>query len=263
MKTKREPLVKMVNIKKKFGAIQALKGVDFEVYPDEIVGLVGDNGAGKSTLMRILSGMYPPTEGEIYFQGEKVSFSSPRDARIVGIETVHQGFGLLELMNVSRNMFLGAEPVKKFGPLRFLDLAKMRRETQSALEKVGIKGIEPNYIISHLSGGQRQAIKIGRAMYFKAKLVILDEPHMALSVRERDKIWDLIIELKKRRISAVYISHDIRIIYDLADRFVILDAGNKVGEFKKEEISLENLIAIIRKGKTVVADELKQSRRPS
>ncbi|NQS90489.1 sugar ABC transporter ATP-binding protein [Patescibacteria group bacterium] len=255
MKTKKEPLVKMINIKKKFGAVQALKDVNFEVYPDEIVGLVGDNGAGKSTLMRILSGIYHPTEGKIYFQGKEVSFSSPMDARIVGIETVHQGFGLLELMNVSRNMFLGAEPVKKFGPLRFLDLAKMETETRGALEKIGIKGIKPNYIISYLSGGQRQAIKIGRAMYFKAKLILLDEPHMALSVRERDKIWDLIMELKKKRVSAVYISHDIRIVYDLADRFVILDAGNKVGEFEKGEISLENLTTIIRKGKIDIVKE--------
>ena len=255
MKTKKEPLVKMINIKKRFGAVQALKDVNFEVYPNEIVGLVGDNGAGKSTLMRILSGIYPPTEGKIYFQGKEVSFSSTMDARIVAIETVHQGFGLLELMNVSRNMFLGAEPVKKFGPLRFLDLAKMERETRSALEKVGIKGIKPNYIISYLSGGQRQAIKIGRAMYFKAKLVVLDEPHMALSVRERDKIWDLIMELKKKRVSAVYISHDIRIVYDLADRFAILDAGNKVGEFEKGEISLENLTTIIRKGKIDIVNE--------
>jgi len=255
MKTKKEPLVKMVNIKKKFGAIQALKGIDFEVYPNKIVGLVGDNGAGKSTLMRILSGMYPPTEGDIYFQGKKISLSSPKDARIVGIETVHQGFGLLELMNVSRNIFLGTEPVKKFGPLRFLNLAKMERETQDVLRKIGIKGIKPNYVIGNLSGGQRQAIKIGRAMYFKAKLVILDEPHMALSVRERDKIWDLITELKKKKVSAVYISHDIRIVYNLADRFVILDAGNKVGEFEKGEISLESLVATIRKGKIVTVKE--------
>ena len=255
MKTKKEPLVRMVNIKKNFGAIQALKGVDFEVYPDEIVGLVGDNGAGKSTLMRILSGMYPPTEGKIYFQGKKVSFSSPMDARIVGIETVHQGFGLLELMNVSRNIFLGTEPVKKFGPLRFLNLAKMERETQGVLKKIGIKGIKPNYVIGNLSGGQRQAIKIGRAAYFKAKLVILDEPHMALSVRERDKIWDLIMELKKKKVSAVYISHDIRIVYNLADRFVILDAGTEVGEFEKGKISLESLVATIRKGKIVKVDK--------
>jgi len=255
MKTEKEPLVKMVNIKKKFGAVQALKGVDFQVNPDEIVGLVGDNGAGKSTLMGILSGMYTPTEGKICFQGKKVSFSSPKDARMLGIETVHQDFGLLGLINVSRNMFMGAEPVKKFGPLRFLDLAKMERETQGALEKVGIKGIEPNYIINHLSGGQRQAIKIGRAMYFKANLVILDEPYTALSVRERDKIWSLIMELKKRRVSVVYISHDIRIVYDLADRFVILDAGTKIGDFKKGEISLENLIATIREGKIVIDKE--------
>ena len=255
MKTKKEPLVKMVNIKKKFGAVQALKDVDFEVYPDEIVGLVGDNGAGKSTLMRILSGMYTPTEGKIYFQGKEVSFSSPKDARMLGIETVHQGFGLLGLLDVSRNIFLGAEPVKKFGPLRFLDLAKMEEETRSVLEKIGIKGIKPNYVVNHLSGGERQAIKIGRAVYFKAKLVILDEPHMALSVRERDKIWNLIIELKNKRVSVVYISHDIRIVYDLADRFVILDAGTKVGDFKKGEISLENLITIIRKGNIVTANK--------
>ena len=256
MNTKKEPLVKMVNIKKYFGTIQALKGVNFDLYPDEIVGLVGDNGAGKSTLMRILSGIYCPTEGEIYLQSKKVSFSSPKDAIIAGIETVHQGFGLLELMNVSRNIFLGAEPVKKFGPLRFLNLAKMERETQRLLEEVGIKRVEPNYVIKQLSGGQRQSIKIARAMYFKAKMIILDEPHMALSVRERDKMWDMIMELKKRRVSAIYISHDIGTIYNLADRFVILDTGTKIGEFKKGEISLEDLTNIIREGENVISNKL-------
>jgi len=256
MNTKKEHLVKMVNSKKNFATIQALKGVDFDVYSDEIVGLVGDNGAGKSTLMRILSGVYRPTEGEIYFQSKKVSFSSPKDAIIAGIETVHQGFGLMESMNVSRNIFLGAEPVKKCGPLRFLNLAKMERETQRILEEVGIKRVEPNYIIKQLSGGQRQSIKIARAAYFKAKMIILDEPHMALSVRERDKMWDMIMELKKRRVSAIYISHDIGTIYNLADRFVILDTGTKIGEFKKGEVSLEELTNIIREGKNVISNKL-------
>ena len=256
MKIKSEPLIKMVNIKKNFGNIEALKGVDFEVYPDEIVGLVGDNGAGKSTLMRILSGIYPPTEGEIYFQAKKISFSSPRDSRMLGIEAVHQGFGLTELMSISKNIFLGAEPVKKFGPLKFLDLDKMEKETISVLEKVGIKRMKPNYIINGLSGGQRQSIKIARAVYFKAKMIILDEPHMALSVRERDKIWDMIMELKQRKVSAVYISHDIGIVYNLADKFVILDAGTKIGEFKKGEVSLEDLTNIIREGKNVISNKL-------
>jgi len=256
MKIKSEPLIKMVNIKKNFGNIEALKGVDFEVYPDEIVGLVGDNGAGKSTLMRILSGIYPPTEGEIYFQEKKISFSSPRDSRMLGIEAVHQGFGLAELMSISKNIFLGAEPVKKFGPLKFLDLDKMAKETISVLEKVGIKRMKPNYIINGLSGGQRQSIKIARAVYFKAKMIILDEPHMALSVRERDKIWDMIMELKQRKVAAVYISHDIGIVYNLADKFVILDAGTKIGEFKKGEVSLEDLTNIIREGKNVISNKL-------
>lgn len=252
---KSEPLIKMINIKKNFGSIEALKGVNFEVYPDEIVGLVGDNGAGKSTLMRILSGIYPPTEGEIYFQGKKISFSSPRDSRILGIETVHQGFGLAELMSVSRNVFLGAEPVKKFGPLRFLDLDKMEKETISALEEVSVKGVKPNYLVNGLSGGQRQSIKIARAVHFKVKLLILDEPHMALSVRERDKLWDMIMKLKKRKVSAVYISHDVRTVYDLADKFVILDIGTKIGEFKKKEVSLEDLTNIIREGKNILSNK--------
>jgi simple sugar transport system ATP-binding protein len=251
------PLVKMVDIRKRFGPVQALKGVDIEVYPGEVIGLVGDNGAGKSTLMRILTGIYEPTRGEIYFHEKKVSIKSPKDARDLGIEVVHQGFGLLDLMTVARNVFLASEPVIQFGPLKFLDMAKMNRETRKVIQHAGIRtGVEPDSIVQYLSGGQRQAVKIGRAIYFKAELVILDEPTIALSVREKDHVGELVADLSKHQVAVIYISHNLEEVYELADRISILDVGTKIAEYKRGEVSLEVLYDIIREGR--VPEELAQ-----
>ncbi|MEW5814820.1 MAG: ATP-binding cassette domain-containing protein [Spirochaetota bacterium] len=245
-----EPLVRMAGIEKRFGFVQALKGVDFEVHPGEVVGLVGDNGAGKSTLIQILTGIYQPNRGEIYFHGKKVSFEAPKDARNLGIEVVHQGFGLLDSMTVARNVFLGSEPVLSFGPLKFLDMAKMRREARKVIEHAGIKtGVEPDSVVQYLSGGQRQAVKIGRTIYFQAELVILDEPTIALSVRERDHVGELVADLRKRNVAVIYISHDLDEVYALADRITVLDVGTKIAEFKRDEVPLEILYDIIRGGK--------------
>jgi len=254
------PLVRMVDIRKRFGSVQALKGVDLEVYPGEVIGLVGDNGAGKSTLMRILTGIYPPSRGDIYFHEEKVSIKSPKDARKLGIEIVHQGFGLLDSMTVARNVFLSSEPVFKLGPLKFLDMAKMNQETRKVIEHAGIRtGVEPDSVVQYLSGGQRQAVKIGRAIYFKAELVILDEPTIALSVREKDHVGELVADLSKHHVAVIYISHNLDEVYELADRISILDVGTKIAEYKRGEVSLENLYDIIREGR--VPPELDQNRQ--
>lgn len=244
-----KPLVEMVNISKNFGSIQALRNVDFKVYKGEVVGLVGDNGAGKSTLIRILSGIYQQTEGEVHFKGEKVSIRSPRDAMKLGIETVHQGFGLLSLMDVSRNLFLGAEPTKKVGPFEFLDLNKMEKEGKKMLRRIGIMtDITADSELGTLSGGQQQAIKIGRTLYFEAELVILDEPALGLSVRESTRVFGLIEELKKEKAGVIYVTHNIAQIYDSSDRIVILESGSKIGEFLKKETSVEEIREIIGKG---------------
>lgn len=256
------PLVRMTGIRKRFGSVEALKGVDFDVYPGEVVGLVGDNGAGKSTLMRILTGIYLPSWGDIYFRGEKVSIKSPKDARNLGIEVVHQGFGLLDSMTVARNVFLASEPVIKLGPLKFLDMAKMNRETRKVIEHAGIRsGVEPDSIVQYLSGGQRQAVKIGRAIYFKAELVILDEPTIALSVREKDHVGELVADLSKHHVAVIYISHNLEEVYALADRISILDVGVKIAEYNRGEVSLEVLYDIIREGR--VPSELNQYQEKS
>ena len=245
-----EPLVKMVNISKKFGQVQALKEVSFEVYRDEVVGLLGDNGAGKSTLIKVLTGLYPPDEGEIYFEGKRAVFSSPRESRDAGIETVYQGLGLVDLMTISRNFFLGRELTKSVGPFKLLDLERMNRECEKVLQLTGIRRRSPDTMTAVLSGGERQSINIGRAMYFEAKLVILDEPTNALSVRETEIVLDFVEKLRKNGIPVVFITHNIYHVYQVADRFTILDRGEKIGDFAKQQVNAEDIIEVIRIGKT-------------
>jgi len=246
----REPLVKMLNISKKFGEVQALRQVSFEVYCDEVVGLLGDNGAGKSTLIKVLTGLYPPDGGEIYFEGKRTAFSSPREARDAGIETVYQGLGLVDLMTISRNFFLGRELIRSVGPFRFLDLDRMNQECEKVLQQIGIRKRSPDTLTAVLSGGERQSVNIGRAMYFEAKLVILDEPTNALSVRETEIVLDFIERLRMSGLPVVFITHNIYHVYQVADRFTILDRGEKTGDFAKKDVSAEDIIEVIRIGGT-------------
>lgn len=244
-----EPLVNMVNIHKKFGEVQALAGVSFTVERGQVVGLVGDNGAGKSTLIKILTGLFPPDEGEIYFEGKQVHFASPREARDAGIETVYQGLGLVDLMSISRNFFLGRELTKDVGFLKFLDLRTMGRECSRVLREIGIRGRSPDTVTAVLSGGERQSINIGRAMYFKAKLVILDEPTTALSVKETEMVLEFIERLKKNGIPVIFITHNIYHVYQVADKFTVLDRGIKVGDFYKADVEPEDIIDVVRLGR--------------
>lgn len=244
-----EPLVNMVNISKKFGEVQALTGVSFTVYRDEVVGLVGDNGAGKSTLIKVLTGLYPPDEGEIYFEGKRVHFSSPREARDAGIETVYQGLGLVDLMSISRNFFLGRELTREVGFLRFLDLKRIGEECGKLLKEIGIRERAPDTVTAVLSGGERQSINIGRAMYFKAKLVILDEPTTALSVKETEMVLEFIERLKKSQVPVIFITHNIYHVYQVADKFTVLERGMKVGDFLKKDVRPEDIMEVIRLGK--------------
>jgi simple sugar transport system ATP-binding protein len=241
MKAK-EQLVRMVNISKRFGRVQALKNVDFDVGYNEIVGLVGDNGAGKSTLINILSGMFPPSEGEIYFEGKKVCFSSPKEARLAGIETVYQQAALVDLMNISRNFFLGMEPVKRFG---ILDRKKMNEDCSKVLKEIGIRIRTPDEVVSVLSGGERQSITIGRALYFKAKLLLLDEPTAALSVKESKHVLERVKDLKKRGVSVVLIAHNIYHVYEVADKFVVLNHGIKTDTFYKKNVTPKRIMDAI------------------
>jgi len=239
------PLVKLVNIHKWFGRVSALEGVDLSADYNEIVGLVGDNGAGKSTLIKILSGVYSPDKGEIRWEGKKINFSSPKDAIKLGIETIHQEAALVDKMNIMRNIFIGREPVIRFGPIGWLNMKKMASESMRALEGVALYLRSPQALVEELSGGQRQGVAIARAMYFKTKLLVLDEPTNNLSVKESKRILRSVTELKEQGISSVFITHNLYHVYPIADRIVVLSHGKKVGEFKKEETSIDDLTELI------------------
>ena len=243
------PLIRMVNIDKKFGAVQALNNVSIEVRRNEVLGLLGDNGAGKSTLIKILAGVFPSDGGEIYFNEEPVKFSSPKEARARGIETVHQELSLVDLMTISRNFFLGREPTKGIGSIAPLDKKKMDKECKRVIAEIGIRVRSPNEYVSILSGGERQAISIGRAMYFGAKLLILDEPMTALSVKETRIVIEHIKKARELEASVIFITHNVYHVYPAADRFVILDKGIKIGEFDKKEVTAEDIIEIIARGR--------------
>jgi len=239
------PLVKLVNIHKWFGRVCALEGVDLSADYNEIVGLVGDNGAGKSTLIKILSGVYPPDKGEIRWEGQKINFSSPKNAIELGIETIHQEAALVNRMNIMRNIFIGREPVIRFGPVGWLNVKKMARESMKALQGVALHLRSPEALVEELSGGQRQGVAIARAMYFKTKLLLLDEPTNNLSVKESKRILRFVTELKNQGISSVFITHNLYHVYPIADKIIVLSHGKKVGEFKKEETSIDNLTELI------------------
>ena len=236
-----EPLIRMRDIYKKFGGVQALENVDFDLGYREIVGLVGDNGAGKSTLIEILSGIYRYDRGEIFLEGGKVDIRTPRDAKELGIETVHQDLGLVDNFNVAKNMFLGKEPTK-FG---LLNKRYMERESQRILGELRIEISSVRSTVRNLSGGQRKAIAVGKAVYTKPRIVIMDEPTAALAVKETEEVLKLIIQLKKRGLSVVFISHVLQEIFSATDRIVVLRSGKKVGDKKTEETNMEEIIRLM------------------
>lgn len=242
------PLVKMENIYKSFGRVHALRAVDFEVREREIVALLGDNGAGKSTLIKILAGVYQPTGGTVYIRGKKVTISSPEEARRLGIETVHQDLSLIERMSIARNFFLGKEPTKKLGPITVLDMKKMNEDCKAAVRNIGVKVRSPEEFVSILSGGERQAIAIGRAVYFGAKILILDEPLRNLSVREQRTVLDHIREAKAQGSSVIFITHNVHHACPVADRIVLLDNGVKIGEITAGEKTPEEIAECIATG---------------
>ena len=244
-------MVKMVGVTKRFGSIKALDNVSFSVFPQEIVALVGDNGAGKSTLVRIICGIWAPTSGDVFFEGKKVTRFSPEIAGDLGIHAVHQGFGLVDTMTIARNVLLGEEPYRG-GFLRILDVRKMWQASMDVLNIVGTRSqINPSAEVGTLSGGEKQAIKIGRSVYHKAKLIIMDEPTVALSVRERHRVLELAKETRDKGIAVIFISHDIRMVYDICDRVVAMERGEKIGDFKKEDVDVEDIVELIREGKQV------------
>ena len=231
------PLVDMRGIAKTFGSVEALRGVDFHVDRQEIVGLLGDNGAGKSTLIKILTGVHTPTRGDIYFEGNPVHINSPHEARDLGIETVYQDLALVPLMSIARNFWLGQELVRSYGPVRVLNHREMSDKARDALLDIGIRIRSADEPVGSLSGGERQSIAIGRAVYFGKKLLILDEPTSALSVKQTGEVLNYTRRAKERGLSVIFITHNIAHVHEVADRFTIIRGGRKVGDFYKEEVS--------------------------
>jgi ABC-type sugar transport system ATPase subunit len=227
------PIVEMQDIHKNFGAVRALRGVDLSLYPNEVLGLVGDNAAGKSTLMKVLSGAYIPDKGQIKINGETVEINSPLDSRNLGIEMVYQDYMLADNLDVASNVFLGHEAVRwKFGPLRILDKKLMEQDTRELIDRLKIDISSVRLKVQNLSGGQRQTVAIGRATAFDARVIIMDEPTAALSVAAIDKVVDLINELKEQGASIIIISHRLEDIFRCGDRVMVLRHGRKVGDLK-------------------------------
>lgn len=239
-----EPLIELRNITKAYGAVVALDNIDFHIAPGEVIGLLGDNGAGKTTLIKILSGIVQPTSGAILYQGKEVKIRSRRESYEMGIETIYQDIALVDQMDIMRNIFLGREETNALG---FMKIKSMKEKSMEVLNHtVGISGItSPDQIVKGLSGGQKQAVALARAVYFKNKILLLDEPTSALSVRETDKTLEYIVQLKGEGISCVLVTHNIYHGYQVADRFVVLSHGKLVKEVAKEDTDVEELTRFV------------------
>jgi simple sugar transport system ATP-binding protein len=238
-------LLEARGISKFFGAITALRDVNFHVAPGEVLGVVGDNGAGKSTLMKILSGLFVPSEGELIFNGQPVKFSSPKDAQKLGIEMVYQDFALAGNMPIYENIYLGREPGTKVGPLTIVDHNRARQMAAEHLDRlhIHVKSVDQN--TEDLSGGQRQAVAIARATAFDAKLVIMDEPTAALAIKEVGKVLDLIRSLKEHGVAVIIISHRMDDIFYCCDRVMALYQGTNFAESELGATSRNEVIGWI------------------
>lgn len=242
-----EPLLEARGIYKYFGAVTALRDVSLRLYPGEVLGVVGDNGAGKSTFMKVLSGLYPPSQGEMIFEGEAIHFASPRDSRDLGIEMVYQDLALAGNLNIAENIYLGREPRRKIlgGLLSLSDHKTGLRMAQEHLDslKIHVKSVEQS--VEELSGGQRQAVAIARSTAFSAKVVIMDEPTAALAVKEVGKVLDLIKGLKEQGIAVVIISHRMDDIFYVCDRVMALYHGTNFAEARLADTSRSEVIGWI------------------
>jgi simple sugar transport system ATP-binding protein len=239
-------LIEARHVTKYFGSVIALKDVTLEVDSGEIVCLLGDNGAGKSTLIKLLAGVHEPDEGEIRMEGEPITFSSPRDSLKAGIATVYQDLATIPLISVSRNFFCGNEPTKGWGPFRCFDVAEANRVTRDQLHRVGIHLRDPSQPVGTLSGGERQALAIARAMYFGARVLILDEPTSALGVREAATVLRFIAAARETGVGVILISHNVLHAYSVGKRFVVLNRGRCTGVFSRDQVTrdeLEHLMA--------------------
>lgn len=237
-------------ITKHFGGIHALTNVDFELFKGEILGLVGDNGAGKSTLLKIFTGAYRPDDGAIYFEGRPAALRNPHDSRELGIEMVYQDLALCHRLDIASNLFLGRELYRSMGGLLyFLRRKKMQEMAVETLKGLKIDITNPREIVDNLSGGQQQAVAIGKAIRFGPKVVLMDEPTANLAVREAEKVLELMVKLKNEGIAIVFVTHRLKDIFDVADRVFVLRGGQKVDCLATNELDQEELVRLMFIGK--------------
>lgn len=233
--------LELKGVSKQFGSVIALTDVTLEVKPGTVTCVLGDNGAGKSTLIKTLSGVHKPTSGDFLMEGAKVDFGSPRDAMANGIATVYQDLATIPLMSVWRNFFLGNEITKGWGPFRMLDVKKMKKLSKEQLLQMGIDLRDTDQPIGTLSGGERQAVAIARAVYFGAKVLILDEPTSALGVRQSGIVLKYVLAAKERGVAVVFITHNPHHAFLVGDRFYLLNRGKMTNDFMRKNVKLDEL----------------------
>ncbi len=245
--TSRTPTLKLDHVYKHFGGLVAVNDVSLAIYPGEVVALLGDNGAGKSTLIKMVSGVNSFDGGEMYFNGEKVTLHTPAFARQLGIETIYQDLALAENLDVGANVFMGREVVKKrmFGLVRTLDEDYMRNESKKVLDRLDIHIPSLRTVIGKLSGGQRQAVAISRAVYWNVKLMIMDEPTAALGVPEQRKVLGLVKSLREQQIPVILVSHTMNDVLEVADRMLIMRRGVLAAEVQRKDATVELLVRLM------------------
>ena len=248
------PLLEVDHVSKYFGNVIALKDVTTTVDEGQVTCVLGDNGAGKSTFIKILAGVYQHDEGELLVDGGATRFASPREAREAGIATVFQDLATVPLMSICRNFFLGSEPTIGFGPLRRIDVGGAKKVMREEMGKMGIDVRDPDQPVGTLSGGERQAVAIARAIYFGAKVLILDEPTSALGVKQASVVLRYIAQARARGLGVIFITHNVHHAYPVGDAFTILNRGRTYGTFQKENVSREEVLNMMAGGKEL--DEL-------
>ena len=243
-----EPLLTARKLSKRFGGVEAVREVSFDVFPGECVVLAGDNGAGKSTVIKMISGVYAPTAGKIAFEGRDLTGRPPSDVRAAGIETIYQDLALADNLDVGLNLYLGREKTRRLLGIPFIDRSGMRADAAKVLERLGIVVPDASLPVHNLSGGQRQAIAIARAIHWRARLVIMDEPTAALGVPEQREVMSLIHRLKEDGVGIILISHNLPDIFAAADRIIVLTRGAVAGERLPSETSDEEVVRLMMGG---------------
>jgi len=235
-------LLELEHVSKYFGNVLALKDVSLHVNAGEVTCILGDNGAGKSTLIKILSGVHEHDEGTVRVDGEEMQFSSPRDARHAGIATVYQDLAMVPLMSIWRNFFLGEEPTKGHGPIRWFDTGFAKKTSRAQMAQMGIDVRDPDQPVGTLSGGERQAVAIARAIYFGARVLILDEPTSALGVKQAGVVLRYIVRAADRGVGVIFITHNPHHAHPVGNHFVLLNRGRVIGDHAKDGVSREQLV---------------------